>query len=153
MFNWLKELLDIRYENRFRNAELKAKIKEDDVRLEPVYEEPIKCESCETLRQQLSIANTEKKALLERILEKPKETVQEVDPKAPNIVRPIGASSWTQRRRELEANDRRNAALLEKREKELAQNKAASPEEVAEFERELDSVATERTGTEGVSKL
>lgn len=143
MFGWLKELQDIRFESRQRLSKLKVEIKEAEVRLEPEIDNSVICESCETLKQQLAIANAEKKQLLDRLLEKPKEEViQQTSDLTP--IKPKGAGRWQDQRRELEANDRRVASILKAREEEI---KATSPKEVAEFEKELDEVTKQREGT------
>jgi len=138
MFGWLKELLDIRYENKKRNTELKIEYQEAEVRLEPALVDEVVCESCETLRQQLAIANSEKAKLLDRLLKEPEKEVvantQELRP-----VTPIGARRWNDQRKILEANDRREANLLAEKKKELL-NKPTKAE-VAEFESELDAVS------------
>lgn len=142
MFGWLKELLDLRYENRQRNAMLKLEVKEKVTLLEPAFDNSVICESCETLKQQLSIANAEKKQLLDRLLEKPKEevitTVTDMTP-----ITPKGAQRWGNQRRELEANDRRVASIMRAKEEELK----VSPAEVAEFEKEVAEAAKQREGT------
>lgn len=142
MFGWLKELLDIRYENKQRNAMLKIEVKENIVRLEPPIDDSVICESCETLRQQLSIANAEKKQLLDRLLDKPKEEIIQED-KDPKIIAPSGARRWGNQRRELEANDRRVASILKAKEEEIKTSSA----EIKEFEKEVEEAAKQREGT------
>lgn len=91
------------------------------------------CQSCETLRMQLSIANHEKEQLLNTILslttEKPKEQP------APavnyeNIPRPM---TWNMRKAMLEAEDRKAAQLLAENKKK-EQIKA----DIEKLEEELD---------------
>lgn len=87
MFNWLREYLDIKREARF-------------------------CESCETLKTQLSIANEEKKDLLDRLLNPIRtETEQTVDTRE---LKPIQTRdvAWRVRRQMLEQEDRIKAGLV-----------------------------------------
>lgn len=62
MFNWLRELLDIRYDYALKKQNLRAG------NVEVVKEEKI-CESCRTLRLQLAQANDREQYLLHRFLE------------------------------------------------------------------------------------
>lgn len=112
---------------------------------EDAQEEKV-CVSCETLKMQLSIANNEKKQLLESILsltEKPKETVQ------PTVnleaLRPK-AVTWSVRRQMLEAEDRKQAQLLAEQKKhaeEAAKQVTRTPiskeqeDSINELEKEL----------------
>jgi hypothetical protein len=70
------------------------------------------CASCETLKLQLAIANSEKQALLESILAFTKPAAEQqspqVDPKhvAPKMM------TWNVRRQMLEAEDRKQAAVI-----------------------------------------
>ena len=88
--------------------------------------ENLPCESCETLKAQLEIANYEKKQMLETILSFTKPVVEiktetrDIEPIIPKTV------PWAVKRRMIEAEDRRTAQL--KREKEV---------EIAELEKEL----------------
>lgn len=83
MFGWLRELKDI-----FRGRE---------------------CQSCEVLIHQLNLANTEKKELLNKLLEVPPAPV--VDSPPVEISRPK-VIPWAVRRQMLEAEDREKARLL-----------------------------------------
>ena len=66
------------------------------------------CESCETLKQQLEIANYEKKQLLNRMLEKP-----EPIPVEPlKEIMPPKSLPWRARRQILEAEDREKARAM-----------------------------------------
>lgn len=128
MFNWLRELLDIKYEYRARKLELKRDDKHDN------FVEEV-CDSCETLKIQLAIANAEKKLLLEKILKEPVTEDKTVD----NVkaVLPNRHLSFSARRQMLEREDRAKAKTLRQNEIE---NKLAAPasDSVAELERELD---------------
>lgn len=81
------------------------------------YEKPKFCESCETLKLQLSIANEEKKQLLNRLLEKP-EPEQRPDV---SELKPIQTAQvpWNVRRQMLEAADRRRAQDLHQKKQEM----------------------------------
>lgn len=89
MFNWIRELLELRYEFKERKN---------------------KCESCETLRLQLEISNHEKELLLARLLEKPSEPVIKQN-EEPQVIRPRTVP-WNTRRQMLETEDREKAKLL-----------------------------------------
>jgi len=84
------------------------------------------CQSCETLKMQLSIANIEKKQLLESILSltRPAEVQPpsaQVNPKdaAPKMM------TWNVRRQMLEAEDRKNAQVLAEQRKSAEDAKKA----------------------------
>lgn len=73
------------------------------------------CESCETLRSQLDIANHERRQLLETIIGFTKPVVQEVSTE-PIKIAPILPKTvlWRTRQQALEENDRQTAANLKK---------------------------------------
>jgi hypothetical protein len=98
--------------------------------------DPEPCESCETLKEQLNIANHEKKEMLDTILSFTKPIVEEkpIDTRTIEPIRPK-ASTWAIRRQELEKNDRITAdanrqrqADIEKLEKELLPKEEAKEE-------------------------
>ena len=92
------------------------------------------CSSCETLKQQLEIANYEKRELLNKLI-KP-EPIQVEQPDFSQM-RPK-AVPWRVRREELEAEDRKRAQLLKEKEKELKSVVANHVSEtVDELEKEL----------------
>jgi hypothetical protein len=125
LLDWYKQWLDLRIEH-----------KEKQLMLNKEIEKP--CDSCETLKEQLSIANHEREKLLARIMEKP-EPIPNV-PLAP-VTMPRMVP-WNVRRQMLEAEDRARAKAI----KEAA--KADTPEinkkSVEELEKEMDNAATER---------
>lgn len=86
------------------------------------------CESCETLRQQLEIANYEKRLLLDRIMEKPAPVV-ETPPIPISLPKTI---PWTVKKQMLEAEDREKAKLL--------RNAPKPVQTVEEIEKELGIV-------------
>lgn len=86
MFNWLREYFELK-------REYKA------------------CESCETLRRQLEIANREKEVLLNRIINPIVPEVKSVEQIEPKMIMPR-AIPWNVRRQMLEAEDRKKAELL-----------------------------------------
>lgn len=104
MFGWLEELLEIKY--RFREKKLSIN--------KVIEQESVICDSCETLKMQLAIANQEKKILLEKLLEEPKkEEVQEYN--GPQSLVPKGTNvNWKARKQLLEENDRAAARVIEK---------------------------------------
>lgn len=104
MFGWLEELLEIKY--RFREKKLSIN--------KVIEQESVICDSCETLKMQLAIANQEKKILLEKLLEEPKkEEVQEYN--GPQSLVPKGNNvNWKARKQLLEENDRAAARVIEK---------------------------------------
>lgn len=79
-------------------------------------EEQRVCQSCETLKMQLSIANIEKKQLLDSILSFTKPAIQEVTHVKPEDVK-SKIMTWNVRKQMLEQEDRRTAALLKDKEK------------------------------------
>lgn len=87
MFNWLRELLEIKYEYR---------------------EKKLHCISCDTLKEQLTHANYEKEMLLKRIMEKPEAPVieQKKEMTPPRMI------PWNVRRQMLEREDREKARLM-----------------------------------------
>lgn len=123
LLDWYKQWLDIRTEYRAK------KLQTDEV--EEV------CASCETLKQQLEIANYEKEKLLNRIMEKPEpERVSAPEPQAtrPRMV------PWNVRRQMLEREDREKARLM----RDAPKPDATLKSDVAELEKEMDVAAAER---------
>jgi hypothetical protein len=78
--------------------------------------DPEPCESCETLKEQLNIANHEKKQMLETILSFTKPVIEE-KPQDTRKIEPIKpkAATWAIRRQELEKNDKLTAEANKKR--------------------------------------
>ena len=91
----------------------------------------VDCLSCETLKQQLAIANREKEMLLERILEKPAPIV-ETNPVPVTIPKTI---PWRVRQQMLESESKVKARLMKE---------APQPDSVEDLEKELDVVEKER---------
>ena len=95
------------------------------------------CESCDTLRQQLEIANYEKQQLLNKLLTPPAPVI-ESKPLEVTVPRTV---PWNVRRQMLEREDREKARSL--------RNAAAPDSEIdkkstEELERELDLATAER---------
>ena len=67
------------------------------------------CESCDTLRMQLAIANDNNRRLMDRILDVP---VVEKEVDTTNLKPISGPLSWHARRQMLEAEDRAKAKVL-----------------------------------------
>jgi len=82
--------------------------------------EDFPCESCETLRLQLDIANHERRQLLETIIGFTKPAVQEVT-QEPRNIEPILPKTvlWRTRQHQLEENDRMTAEKNKARQKEI----------------------------------
>lgn len=91
------------------------------------------CQSCETLKMQLSIANIEKKQMLESILSMTKPNEVQGTPPAINYenIKPR-MMTWNVRRQLLEAEDREKAKIL-------AKQKEQKPvaEQIANLEKEV----------------
>lgn len=119
LLDWYKQWLDIRTEFRARQAEV-------------VVEETV-CKSCETLKQQLEVANYEKEKLLNKLLTTPDKEPERTTAPEPQAVRPKTVP-WHVRRQMLEREDREKAKLLRNAPKTDTEQKA----DVAELERELD---------------
>lgn len=96
MFNWLRELLELRYE--FREKRLNLEREGNEVR----------CESCEILKIQLDRSNIERDKLLFRILERPTEVMNE----KPVDITPPRNIPWNVRKQMLEQEDRMKAKLM-----------------------------------------
>ena len=121
LLDWYKQWLDIRSESKAKQLELTS---EDKV-----------CQSCETLKMQLEIANFEKEKLLNRLLEKPEAPAETV---APEVTRPRMVP-WNVRRQMLEREDREKARILKN-----APKPDSEKADVAELEKELDIASAER---------
>lgn len=95
------------------------------------------CASCELLRAQLEMCNEERKNLLERLLNPPKE---EPAPTHKENLQPINPARlpWYVRQQMLEREDRKEAERIRKeKEKEIAETKPSTEQSIAEIEQEL----------------
>jgi|SRR6516165_9326830 hypothetical protein len=121
ILDWIQQIYAMKYEYQVRKRQL------DDTG--PKY-----CESCETLKGQLSIANQQNEKLLERIMEKPTPTVE---PGPPQIMTPIKKIPWMVRKQMLESEDRVKAEAIKK---------AAQPDtdEIRDFEKEVEDAKRAR---------
>lgn len=136
MFKWIREF----YELKFEILERRKKLERDiiDNQFMRSLDENI-CKSCETLKLQLAIANDEKRALLDRILEKPvAEATLNTDDLKPIVPRTL---PWNARRQALEAEDRAAAKILK-------QNKTENVS-TADLEQAMDNATKEREATTG----
>lgn len=116
LLKWYKEWLEIR-----------ASFRQED--------KP--CESCETLKQQLELANYEKDKLLNRIMEKPEPVIERT--LAPEPVTRPRFLPWAVRKQALEAEDRAKAKAM----KDAA--KPDTPKVATEdLEKAMDDAAAER---------
>ena len=135
LLDWYRQYLNIKWESRERKNLV-------------VIDEKV-CQSCETLKQQLEIANYEKGQLLNRLLKEP-EKIPEVTEAPPMKVMPR-VVPWQVRRQMLEKEDREKARLLKNAPKPTAvETKVQTEEEKKEtelFEQELKNAeqARERT--------
>ncbi len=95
------------------------------------------CQSCETLREQLAIANYEKSQVLNKLLKDPEPPTEKpvFEPTKPKMI------PWNVRRQMLEREDREKARALRSAAKPDAETEKKSTEEL---EKELDIVAEER---------
>lgn len=103
-----------------------------------VKKESTVCASCETYKEQLNIANHEKKVLLDKLLKEPERT-EEV---APQIMTQPKTMPWRVRQQMLEAEDRAKAKLMREAPKPLP-----TVEVDSELEREVLSAETARENT------
>lgn len=130
MFAWLRELLEIRAEFQSRKLEIVSAERQDLLEV---------CNSCETLKSQLEIANYEKKVLLDKLLQEP--TIPLVSEAPVEISRPK-TLPWRVKRQLLEQEDRERARLM--REAPKPETIAA---DIADLERELDVAELDRENT------
>jgi hypothetical protein len=116
MFKWYREFLEIRYAQEDRLKRL------------------VVCESCETLKHQLEVANFEKKQLLDKLLGNPviessKEPIPLTHPRS---------IPWNVKRQMLETEDREKARLI---------REAPTPISTEDLEKDLDIASAEREAT------
>lgn len=131
LLDWYREWLEIRAEFKAKKFELSREVKHEEVI----------CKSCETYREQLEIANYEKKQLLDRIMEKPITEPERTTAPELTAVRPK-TIPWHVRQQMLEREDREKARAL---------RSAASPDsqikdktDINELEKELGVAQQER---------
>lgn len=157
MFGWLKELLDLKIEYKRNNLDL-LKTK-DEVAIEHNI-----CNSCETLKMQLAIANQEKKDLLNRILTPAVQQEVKFIPDTKAVI-PQRHLGFNARRKVLEAESRNHAMLLDQKRKEDEKFAQADPHlkvvtrvengeadiiSVEDLESELDLAGANREAQSGV---
>lgn len=90
------------------------------------YEEEARkvCQSCETLKIQLAIANREKEQLLNSILESNKKPEAPASPPVNPEILKSTRMTWNVRRQMLEAEDREAAKLLAEQKKHREESKS-----------------------------
>lgn len=88
------------------------------------------CQSCETLKMQLAIANHEKEHLLSVILESTKQAQAEASPQIDYEKVKPKLMTWNVRRQMLEAEDRKAAQILAEQKKSVSQ-------QIADLEKEV----------------
>ena len=132
LLRWYEEWCRIRFNNKSIEQEFEHRghKEEREVKI---------CDSCETLRHQLEIANFEKKQLLDRLITTPPPTVERTTAPEPQAVKPR-AIPWRVRQQMLESEDRAKAKAM----REAAQEDQKPIVDVADMERELDIAAKER---------
>lgn len=125
LLDWYRQWLEIRAESKSRLNDITREVKEVEV-----------CQSCETLREQLSLERQTNLRLLDRIMEKPEKPV-EVPPTM--VTRPLVGrhTPWRVRQQILEGEDREKARVLRD-----APQPATT--DVTELEKELNIASTER---------
>lgn len=132
LLDWYQQYLMIRSQWRRDATDIVRTEKEVEI-----------CQSCETLRDQLALANAREQKLLDRIMEKPEKPVD-----TPHVAgKPILPlrTPWKVRQQMLETEDRIKAQRLREAPK-------PSTTDVAELEKELDIASAERTA-EGTTKV
>jgi ribosome-binding ATPase YchF (GTP1/OBG family) len=127
LLRWYKEWLNIRATYSASKLNL-AREKHEDETL---------CQSCETLKHQLEIANIERTRLIERLLEKPEKLVESGSPIEISKPRMV---PWNVRRQMLEREDREQARLM----RNAPKPESETTESIAELEKEMGMVAEER---------
>lgn len=149
MFGWLKELLEIRIEYKAKQIELAST--KNSIDISRAHDTKL-CESCETLKMQLAIANQEKKELLNRILTPVTAVKPEVIIQNPRAVIPPRHSGFNTKRRELELASKENRRLLDEKAREESKLKAVgkSNDDIDDLEQELDLAAANREAQSGV---
>ena len=139
LLEWYREWLNIRYESKQRKFALTSDVKQED-RV---------CLSCETLKQQLEIANYEKGQLLNKLLKEPdKEPERSEAPEMKHIPRVV---PWQVRRQILEREDREKARLLKNAPKPATTTVQTEEDkkETELFEQELKSAEQARERAQG----
>ena len=122
VFNWLKELLEIRYEFRERRLRLE----------EETSERKHVCPTCEIFKVEIERANREKELLLNKILQPP---APQEEVKRPITVNPPRQMPFAIKRQILEAEDRIQAEKLRKfNEENQASQKPSSADPIREME-------------------
>jgi hypothetical protein len=112
------------------------------------------CQTCDYLKNQLEIERQFNKVLMDKLTNKPEETIKTPERPEP-IVKP-SFIPWRTRRQLLEAEDKRAAQVMQDKEKELQRAKDVSgpsggvqiaanddPDVIA-LEKEMDIIAQER---------
>jgi hypothetical protein len=118
LLNWYREYLDIKNTRAVQKRELQY------------------CEACETLKLQLSIANEERKFLINKLVEAPAEVEEkpnfsELKPLLPNRM------NWNVRRQMLESEDRAAAKLMQQKKNEAKSETKGNVLTIHEIEKEL----------------
>lgn len=125
MFNWLRELFELRYEYRARKLRLQSELENDRNLIE---QDNLKCESCEVLKIALERSNLEKDRLMERLFQNnlPSDITNQKPQEIPKPIMPRNIP-WHVRQQILEREDREKARLM----------REAPKSDTEELEREL----------------
>lgn len=94
------------------------------------------CQSCETLKLQLSIANHEKEQILQHLLSLTEKPAEELRPTINHELIKPKISTWNVRRQMLEAEDREAARILAQKRQEIANN-SVKTDDIEKLEKEL----------------
>lgn len=132
LLDWIQQFYAMRYEAHYRKIQLQQQA--------IIPEEPEVCKSCEVLKQQLEIANFEKKQLLTRLLDKP-EVERTTAPPLVAVPPNLRNVPWRVRQQMLEAEDRAKAKAMRDAPKPDAETEK---KETEAFERELKEVTERR---------
>lgn len=93
------------------------------------------CASCDTLREQLAIANVEKRQMLDSILSLTKPSEPAPSPQVDYEKLKPKMTTWNVRRQMLEAEDKKQAQVLAEQRKSVVEATRAA--EIAKLEKEL----------------
>lgn len=130
MFNWIKELIEIKHQARERKLRLLAEHEGNKN----------KCQSCEVLKETVDRLRFENDRLFNELLKKNTDTTPvSTQPPIP-LTPPRGHIPWAVRRQMLEAEDREKAKLM----------REAPKESTTDLEKELDLAESTRQNTTGI---
>lgn len=132
LLDWYKQYLEIRAEAKSRTNDITREIKEVEI-----------CQSCETLREQLSLERITNQRLMDRLLTVP-EKIVDAPPRMATMPMINRHTPFRVRQQALEAEDREKAKLMRDAPKPAT--------DVAALEKELD-IATATRAAEATTKV